>query len=213
LRLIKLCLPRTDEMARPVDLFEHVQPDDYARILMLPVKTAWDSYTLLAVFNLDNVSQRTTLELSSLGLSAKGRYTVYDFWNEDYCGETTQSLCADVSPSSCKLYRIAKARRHPWLLSSDMHIQQGLVEVPELKWDPKRLELSGTVTRPGGESGSLFFVMPDGFRLVNHEGHKLMKSGRDNAVVIRREFTFKGNKPVAFKLRFVRMKKGMTRYI
>jgi hypothetical protein len=86
LRLIKLCLPRTEEMARPVDLFEHVQPDDYARVLMLRVKTKWDSYVLAAVFNLDDVSQRTTLELSSLGLSAKGRYTVYDFWNEDYCG-------------------------------------------------------------------------------------------------------------------------------
>ena len=93
-----------------------------------------------------------------------------------------------------------------------MHIQQGLVEVPELKWDPKRLELSGKVTRPKGESGSLLFVMPDGFRLVNHEGHKLMKVGRDNAVVIRRDFAFAGRKPVGFKLLFERMKKGMSRY-
>jgi len=212
LRLVKLCLPRTEEMARPVDLFEHVQPDDYARILMLPVRTAWDSYTLLAVFNLGDVSERTTLEMSSLGLSAKGRYAVYDFWNEEYAGDITGTLSAEVPPSSCKLYRIAKARRHPWLLSTDMHIQQGLVEVPELKWDAKRLELSGTVTRPKGESGSLFFLMPDGFRLVNHEGHKLMKDGRDNVVIIRRDFEFKSGKPLAFKLRFERMRKGLSGY-
>jgi len=212
LRLIRLCLPRTDEMARPVDLFEHVQPDDYARILALPVKTAWDSYALLAVFNLDGVSKRTTVELPRLGLGEKGRYAVYDFWNEEYQGEATGSLTAEVPPNSCKLYRIAKARRHPWLLSTNMHIQQGLLEVPELRWDAKSLELSGKVTRPRGESGSLLFLMPDGFRLSNHEGHKLMKDGRENTVIIRKDFEFNSGKPLAFKLSFERMRKGLSGY-
>lgn len=208
LRLVKLCLPRTDEMARPVDLFEHVQPADYARILQLPVKTTWDAYSLVAVFNLDKTAQETTLDFARLGLSTKSPYAVYDFWDKAYVGTATGALSVEVPAGSCKLYRMAPARRHPWLLSTDMHIQQGLVEVPELTWNAKKLELSGRVTRPEGETGSLSFLMPDGFRLVNHEGHKLMKDGRDNSVLIRRTFEFTTKKPVPFALRFERFKKG-----
>lgn len=212
LRLVKLCLPRTEEMARPVDLFEHVGPDDYARILSLPVKTAWDRYTLLAVFNLDDTSEQSIIELTRLGLNDKQSYMVYDFWNEDYLGEVKGTLAVEVAPSSCRLYRIAKARRHPWLLSTDMHIQQGLVDVPELRWNVEKHELSGTVTRPKGETGSILFRMPDGYRLINHEGHKLMKVGHDSSVIIRREFIFDSNVPKSFRLRFEKIKKGLNRY-
>lgn len=212
LRMIKLCLPRTDEMARPVDLFERPQPDDYARMLALNVKTGWGSYALLAVFNLDDTSQRLTIDLKRLGLNAKSAYTAYDFWDEDYRGEVSGTFSVDVQPMSCKLYRIAKAKNHPWLLSTNMHIQQGLLEVPDLKWNAKKTELTGTVTRPKGETGHLLFLMPEGFRLINHEDHKLLKVGRDNKVVIRRDFAFKTKNAISFKLRFARMQKRANNY-
>jgi len=84
--------------------------------------------------------------------------------------------------------------------------------VPDLKWNAKKLELTGTVTRPEGETGHLLFLMPEGFRLINHEDHKLLKVGRDNKVVIRRDFDFRTKEPISFKLRFARMEKRENNY-
>ena len=201
LALIKKCLPRTDRMARPVDLFTHVRPDDYCRVLALPVKTAWDSYLLAAVFNLDDRGYHADLSLSDLGLKTERDYRVFEFWGEEYVGTVRDRLACDVGVNSCKLFRLSQARRHPWLLSTDMHVQQGNVEVPELEWDAARMVLRGAVTRPKGEAGSLYFLMPKGYRLVNHEGHWLAKDARDMSVIIRKEVRF--DRPVVkWELRF-----------
>ena len=128
-------------------------------------------------------------------------YWLYEFWQEQYLGSFQGQLDCEVAPNSCRLYRIAKARRHPWLLSTDMHVQQGHVEIASMKWDRKRMTLTGTATRPKGERGNLCFVMPRGHRLVNYEGHQLLKYGTDMSVVIRKEIHFT-KKEVAWELQF-----------
>lgn len=201
LRMIKLCMPRTDAMAEPLDLFSHVQPDSYARLLALRVKTDWDDYLLLAVFNLDKSARREKLSAGLLGLDSARSYRIYDFWNEEYAGCFRGEFAPEIPADSCKLYRISRTRKHPWLLSTNMHIQQGNVEVTALKWNPRAMTLSGRVTRPRGERGSLYFIMPNNYMLVNHEHHWLMKVGTDNSVVIRRDFEFT-KKEMPFDLKF-----------
>ncbi len=201
LRMIKLCMPRTDAMAEPLDLFTNVQPESYARLLALPVKTDCDDYLLLAAFNLDGAARRETLSAKLLGLNPGQSYRIYDFWNEQYTGCFKGELSTEIPADSCKLYRISRARAHPWLLSTNMHIQQGNVEVTKLEWNSRKMTLSGRVTRPRGERGSLYFIMPNDYMLVNHEQHWLMKVGLDNSVVIRRDFEFT-KKEMPFELRF-----------
>ena len=190
LRYIKLCLPRTLHSARPADLFERVQPADYSRILKLEINTAWDSYTLAGVFNADDKPYELTLDFGKLGLDSDGKYVVYDFWNEEYCGVFKNSFACSLQPESCKLYRIAEKRPYPWLLSTDMHIQQGFCEVVDVRWDPDIMRLSLSVTRPVGEKGNVLLLMPRNFRLINNKGVHLLKELLDFSVIIQVPVTF-----------------------
>jgi len=64
------------------------------------------------------------------------------------------------------------------------------VEVEELHWDEKSMRLSGKVTRPVGETGNLFFLMPRKMRVLNTEGLWLMKELDDMNLIIRKEIKF-----------------------
>jgi hypothetical protein len=185
LRMVKLCLPRTPHMPVPVDLFEHVYPEDSIHMLRLAVNASWGSYLLVAVFNTREQAYATELDFGALGLDAGSPHQVWEFWTEEYRGIYRGRCPVVVPPASCRLYRVDLARAHPWLLSTDLHVQQGAVEVAELAWDKARMRLVGAVRRPVGESGNVFFLVPRGMKLVNHEGIALMKEFLDMNVVAR----------------------------
>jgi len=111
------------------------------------------------------------------------------------------SYACTIPPNSCRLYRIAKARPHPWLLSTDMHIQQGAVELESLHWHDETKTLAGTITRPAGERGNLFFLIPRHLKLINHEKANTMREVLDMQTVVRLPVEFK-NERETFELRF-----------
>jgi len=192
MRYIKLCLPRTVHSAKPADLFERVQPHDYSRILKLAINTEWESYMLAGVYNMDEGAgaYELTLDFAKLGLAPDKKYVVYDFWNEEYCGVFKDSFPCILQPESCKLYRIAEKRPYPWLLSTDMHIQQGFCEVVDVSWDPDKKRLSLSVTRPVGETGNVYLLMPRNYKLINNKSVHLLKELLDFNVVIQVPVTF-----------------------
>lgn len=191
LELIKKCLPRTREMAFPVDLFTSVYPEKHPRVFSLRVRKPWDEFCIVAVFNFDETPFARTITAEELGIRGGTRQWLYDFWNEEYLGSFAGRFECRVSPRSVNVYRITRARNHPWLLSTDMHVLQGAVEIPCLTWDTRENVLSGSAVRPAGETGNIFLLMPQGFRLLNHEGHWLARDYRDSSVIIRREIRFR----------------------
>lgn len=190
LAMIRKILPLTQDAMMPMDLFEHVFPDNYSRIFVLRVHKSWDDYAVVAVFNLDETTYVKELDFASFGLDSDDSCRVYDFWGEEYVGTFSDGFRTEVPPNSCKVYRISKARSHPWLLATDMHIQQGHVDIDHLEWDEERLVLRGSSTRPAGQIGNVSFVMPQNYRLINHENHWLLKDMRDLNVIIRKELKF-----------------------
>ena len=64
--------PRVERAHSPcrVDLFDRIYPDDYCRILKLPVETAWDSYLLVAVFNWPQIYGYLAGAVSGIAVSA-----------------------------------------------------------------------------------------------------------------------------------------------
>ncbi len=190
LRLVKLCLPRTPASARPADLFDRAGPGEYSRVLTLGVDAAWDGYVLAAVFNLDDTPYRASLDFAKLGLEPAAAHRVFEFWNGEYLGTFTRRAACVIPPQACRLFRISRARPYPWLLATDLHLQQGAVDIRELEWDPGRRRLAGAACRPAGESGNLFFLMPRTWRLVNPRGAFLMKELMDLNVVLRRPVRF-----------------------
>jgi hypothetical protein len=111
-------LPPNDTPATPVDLFHPIrtgtlpylsmikaQPDEVpaerepegACVWALPVRAAWDEWTLVAVFNWTeppveegskvNVARRYQVEFSRLGLPAEAKLWAYEFWSGQFLGE------------------------------------------------------------------------------------------------------------------------------
>jgi len=201
LRYLKMCLPRTNHSAKPADLFERIQPNDYSRIMKLQIDTEWDSYLLAGVCNMDTQPYDLTLDFEKLGLDKDEKYVLYEFWNEEYCGVFRDSFPCHLPSDSCKLYRISKKRTHPWLLSTDMHIQQGYCEILDLKWDESKQCLSGTVTRPAGEKGNVYILMPRNYKLINCKGTHLLKELLDYNVIVHLPIKF-NNSVERFELYF-----------
>jgi hypothetical protein len=201
LRLVKLCLPRSRGVPVPVDLFDNVAPDGYCRQLKLTVSTSWDDFLLVAVYNDEGPGYDGVLDFAKLGLSPDSPYRVYEFWNGEYVGTYRERCPCSVPSGAIRLYRLHAARPHPWLLGTDMHIQQGALDISELAWDADTHTLAGVATRPAGETGNLFLHLPRTWRLVNHSGIGLMKEVRDMTAMARVPLRFEEDE-TAFSFHF-----------
>ncbi len=175
LSIIKKCLPPHAGTARPVDLFTSSQPV-YHCTFNLSVKKDWDSWNIIGILNLDDKTKTKAIDFKALGLAENNKYTVYDFWNEQYLGAYEKSFSSEIPPYSIKLYRIGKSRKHPWVLSTDMHITQGGVEMDQLQWDEKHKQLRGLCKRPKNEKGNLIIHLPIGWRPLDYRGVHLAKN-------------------------------------
>ncbi len=199
INLMKLTLPRTQYSSKPVDLFTRIQPDDYTRIQKVHVKTPWDEYTLVGVFNPDQKPYSLELNFSELGLN--GEQIIFDFWNEEYRGVFHTSFPVTLLPESCKLFRFTKKREFPWLIGTNMHIQQGVAEIKALEWNEETMTLKGVATRPQGEKGSVFISAPRNFKLTARGKCHVLKELVDMRLFIEVPLEFKTD-TAAFELKF-----------
>lgn len=196
LRMLKMILPRTSGIPKPVDLFE----DGITHIIKKEIKTDYDEYMLVGVFNTvespgSGTIYQKDIDFAQLGLDPDKKYRVYDFWNNEYVGTYRTSLPCIVEPDGCKLYRFSEAKDHPWLIGTDMHVEQGNAEIESMTYDPETMTLKCTVTRPVGEVGRLFFLMPRDMMLKqNGKFHFSMKEVVDMQTVINYPIVFEHEK-------------------
>lgn len=162
LRMLKSILPRTGGIPVPVDLFDRPTVEGGCHILKKPIRTPWENYMLTAVFNSrpNTPAFETEVEFARLGLDPEKAYRVFEFWNGEYVGTYRKSFPVSIPAVICRLYRISEARPYPWILGTDMHIEQGNADLQEVAWDPETLTLSGKAIRPKGESGRIYFTIP-----------------------------------------------------
>ncbi len=197
--MMKLVLPRTQYTSRPVDMFERVLPEDYSRIQVVNVKTDWDEYTVVGVFNPDQTPYSLELDFKELGL--EGQQIIYDFWNEEYRGVFHDSFPVTLLAESCKLFRFTKKRDYPWVIGTNMHIQQGVAEIKDVRWDKETMTLSCTATRPAGEKGSIIISAPRNMKLISRGLCHVIKDLTDNRLVIEVPLKFENNTE-SFELKF-----------
>ena len=192
LNLIKKVLPRTRSAPIPVDLFTRLDiEDDFVRIFVVPVSKPWGEWTVCAVFNLNEAFRRVELDAGLLRLERGASYRMYDFWEDAYRGIFKDTRTAEVPANSCKVFRFEKVKAHPWILSTDMHVRQGEVELDTVAWDAEAMVLRGAAVRPLGETGNLYVVAPDGWKERHfNRGLNVAKSALDQALIIRKEITF-----------------------
>jgi hypothetical protein len=171
LALLRQQFPRLPEAAEPLDLFEAVEPD-YPKTFRLRVRTGWDEWDLFAVFNFGGEPLRKVVPATG---------AVWDFWEERHAGVATGSFVVNVPPRSVRLLRVAPARPHPWVLSTDIHIRQGQAEIAAVHWDETAGELHLTTTR----RGNVLLRVPKEFRVADPAGLWLAKDGNDSSLIVR----------------------------
>lgn len=206
LRMVKMCLPRTTGVPRPVDLFDRSTDEGGWHIAAKRLEASYETYVVVAVFNTAPGADvfRSGIEFAKVGCDPSRDYRVFEFWNSEYVGTFRDSFTCVVPPGACKLYRIAEARDYPWLLSTDMHVEQGHAEIETLAYDAKALTLKGVACRPKGESGRLIFLMPRHLRLINHECANTMKDVIDMQTVISLALDFTSDR-MPFELQFAKL--------
>jgi len=203
LALIKKCLPRVAQCAVPVDLFSACAPEGRPAVFRLDLRRPWGNYQVLAIFNDQPCETVKTISARELRLNPARRYQIYDFWNEAYVGTRQEKFEFVVPGETVGLYRIQEWREHPWLLSTDMHILQGAVEIERLKWDARSGILSGRATRPRGEEGNLFIIAPEGWKPVDYRDLWVAKHSADRTILVKKHIVF--DRPaVSWKIAFER---------
>ena len=163
LALVPLILPSSDTPARPIDLFRYgIDGRDYPRLWHLQADAGWDAWEVLGILNWAAEPLTETVSLTDLGLEAGQDYLVWDFWRGELCGVVSDDFEVAVPPGTARCLRIMPVPEEPAVLSTDMHVTQGLVDLRDVRWDADALTLSGTAVRAPGATGAVAVYLPPG---------------------------------------------------
>jgi len=203
LEMVKQVFPRLTETARPLDLFESVEPD-YPKLFHLKVSRDWETWDLIACLNYGATTLHREVDLGHLGLDATAAYVAWDYWDQRYLGTQRRVLSFDVPPFSVRLLRIARQQDHPWLLSTDMHVRQGQAEIQDCRWNAETGTLTIRAQRPKGYKGNLFLYAPKGWALAEPAGLWIAKDGNDESLIVRKALEF-SDQPSEIRVAFKRL--------
>ena len=159
LRLLTLVLPSYGQAARPLDMFIHTPPEVYD----LKVNTAWDTWHVMMLQNWNECDKTYEIRFTKLGLDERRSYLVYRFWDQAFMGEYRGQAELSARRHEGETYVIRETPSHPWVLSTDLHLTQGGVELPDVKWDEGGKALSGVAARHPGADGHVVVYAPSGY--------------------------------------------------
>jgi len=161
LHLLTMVLPTYGQAARPLDLFTHTIPEVYD----LPVKADWDNWHVLMLQNWNDSNQAYRVDFAQMGLDREKDYLVYRFWDQTFLGEYRGDAEFSVGGHEGETYAIREKRPYPWVLSTDMNLTQGGVDLQEVKYDREARRLSGTASRHPGAEGRVVLFVPPGYEV------------------------------------------------
>jgi hypothetical protein len=90
----------------------------------------------------------------ALGLDPRRKFYVYDFWNEIFIGKIsgTDTLTQSLRPGEARMMSIHALENNPQFLSTNRHIMQGYIDLPDITWDERKSELKGISEVVTGET-------------------------------------------------------------
>ncbi|MGE5530655.1 MAG: hypothetical protein ACM3VW_00890 [Bacteroidota bacterium] len=174
LALCSRAIPSSGKAARPIDLLWEGR--DYPRLWQLDAKAAWADWQVLGCFNWSAEPPTETIRRADLDLPA-GQYLVWDFWRQKLLGKLGKELSIEVGPGTARCLRIMPVPDRPAVLSTDMHVTQGLVELDKVKWNESKLQLSGEAIRAPEEQGAIFVYLPKQFRPATNSKAEMVAPG------------------------------------
>jgi hypothetical protein len=185
--LVTLVLPTYGQAARPLDLFVNNTPEIYD----LPVKTDWDQWHVLVLQNWNDENAKYNIHFSELGLDERKSYLVYRFWDQTFVGEFRKGVNLEVGGRKGETFAIREVPEHPWVVSTDMHLTQGGVELQGVRYDTSSNELSGTASRHVGAEAHVVVFVPKGFKIQSGSGAYSVEEQPSGAAIVHLKLEFK----------------------
>ena len=177
IRLIQTDLPVVD--TRPMDLYPI---NDLRPLWNLAVKTPYQSWNVVAIFNWGEKAQTISATFQELGLDPEERYALYETWEEKWLGYAKGSFAVAVPPHAVRLLTVHPAQARPILISSDRHITRGAQDVESVALEGERA-LSFRTRLVSDHPVTLRFLLPDGWRYAGDDADcRLEADGRILAV-------------------------------
>jgi hypothetical protein len=201
LHWLTLVLPPYGQAARPLDLFVHTP----AEIYDLKVKTNWETWHVLMLQNWNNWDKTYHLQLADLGLEEEKVYLVFSFWDQVFLGEFRGGVDLRVPAQQGETYAIRAVPTHPWVLSTDMHLTQGGVELEGVTYEESVERLEGEASRHPGAKGQVVIYLPRGYKIQSASGAYRVEGQPSGAQVADLQLEFE-RKTSSWWMRFERVK-------
>ena len=80
-----------------------------------------------------------------MGLNASKEYYFFEFWNHKFMGKIAGNLRFEdeLKPGEARMYAVREVEKNPQILATNRHIMQGMLDVKDVKYDEKKLEMTG----------------------------------------------------------------------
>jgi len=115
------------------------------------IRTKYDEYQVVDVFNLTERYLTYDLKFTDLDLMPEEEYLVYDFWNKTFLGKIRHGLTMELRACQSRVLLIRKVLNRPQLVSTSRHITQGAFDVESMSWNAETKTLSGVSKTVAGE--------------------------------------------------------------
>jgi alpha-galactosidase len=159
LTMMQQCLPAGtgSSRMRPIDLFDREVPS----IWQLHCKKDGDAWDVIGLFNFEETPQERTVNFSDLGIPSDQDQAVFEFWEQRYHGNRRDQFTMALAPHTSRILCIRRATGEPQVISTDMHLLQGMHELSDVKWDAAGKVLSGHARRAANMHGKVFVLVPE----------------------------------------------------
>ena len=141
----------------------------------LAVKTPYQTWNVVALFNWGEERQRIPVSFEELGLDADGEYALYETWEEKWLGYAKDGFSVDVPPHAVRLVAVHPRSDRPVLLSSDRHITRGAQDVASVAL--KGTSLAFDVRLVADHPVTVRFLLPDGWRYEGSDADCRVEAG------------------------------------
>jgi hypothetical protein len=161
-------LPVWPQAAEIVDAFPKTRrfPSIYKMIINLP----HEDYVIVGVINWGDLTEEVTLSFSALGeaLHAGKEYYAFSFYDEKVLDCFNENIHFGHIPShGSKLVALREKRNHPQVLSTNMHLSQGAVELDQHTWNAEKNLLTIHVKHFHQTDAKLYLSLPAPWKIQN----------------------------------------------
>lgn len=162
--LLKRILPAHGRRPRPVDYFEN----DFPRVWTIDDERGGQPFHIIGCFNWNEKEAATiAYPVAKLGLKPGTEYAAFDFWGNTFEPGFKDRFEVQIPAGSCRIFAVRPIADHPFVVSTNRHVTQGLVEMDTEQWDGAEKILQGRSRVVANDPYELRLVVPAGWKVVN----------------------------------------------